>query len=129
MCYSQVPGFVTIKFWECICLGLIPFIHPDYDCNHYLNAPEYLYLKSPEDLRNKIEELENNPEMYRDLMNQCIGMFKESWLSGSALNNYIFKNISEMLGFTYEKSTGIPEDKRMIFHRFKKDVLPEINKK
>lgn len=129
LCYSQVPGFVTIKFWECICLGLIPFIHPDYDCNHYLNAPEYLYLKSPEDLRNKIEELENNPEMYRDLMNQCIAMFKDSWLSGSALNNYIFKNISEMLGFTYEKSTGIPEDKRMIFHRFKKDVLPEINKK
>lgn len=122
LCYSQVPGFVTIKVWECVCLGLIPFIHPDYDKYRLLGMPDYLYVESPEDLKKKIDELEANPDMYRKLMQECIDKFKPSWLSGRALNNYIFGTIADMLGFTYEKSEGMKD--RLIFHRFEKQVLP-----
>lgn len=127
LCYSQIPGFVTIKAWECICLGLIPFIHPDYDKYHLLGLPDYLYVTSPEDFKNKIAELEANPEMYKNLMQECINKFKPSWLSGRALNNFIFGKIGEMLGFEYEKKEGMTN--RLIFHRFNKDVLPIDKKK
>ena len=120
--YSQVPGFVTIKAWECICLGLIPFIHPDYDKYRLLGLPEYVYVESPEDMLKKMNEMESNPELFRQVMQECINKFKPSWMNGKALNNFIFGKIGEMCGFEYEKKEGMT-DNRLTFHRFDKDVL------
>lgn len=121
ICYSQAPGFVTIKPWEMICLGLIPFIHPDYDKYRLLNFPEFLYVNTPQELLQKVNELEENPEKYRALMNGLIKKFKPSWLNGKALNNFIFGKIAEDLGFIYEPSQGMTD--RLIFHRFDKQVI------
>ena len=117
--YSQIPGFVTVKAWELITLGLIPFIHPDYDKDHLLNLPDYVYLKDPEDLKNKIAELDANPEMYKKLLNDCMDMIKTEYLDGSDLNNFIFSKIGENLGYEYEKKEGVPS----ILNHFKKDVF------
>ena len=98
---------------------MIPFIHPDYDKDHLLNLPEYVYLKDPEDLKNKIAELDANPEMYKKLLNDCMDMIKPEYLDGSDLNNFIFSKIGENLGYEYEKKEGVPS----ILNHFKKDVF------
>ena len=61
--YSIVPNFITIKPYEMIIKGLVPFIHPDYDRNRILELPEYLYVNSPEEFVSKMTELDANPDM------------------------------------------------------------------
>lgn len=118
--YSQQPGFVTVKAWELVILGLIPFIHPDYDKDRLLGFPEYVYLKSPEDLLNKIHELDANPELYKDIMKQCQDCIKPEYLDGSDLNNRLLGTIAKDLGFEYDPKQGT-ENK--LFDHFNKDVI------
>lgn len=121
--YSQAPGFVTAKPWETICLGLIPFIHKDYDKFRLLGLPEYLYVNTPQELLQKVRELDADDEKYKALYAECVAKFKPSWYSGKALNNFIFSKIGERIGFTYEKKEGLTPENRIIFHRFEKDVF------
>lgn len=118
--YSQQPGFVTVKAWELVILGLVPFIHPDYDKDRLLGFPEYVYLKSPEDLLNKVHELDSNPELYKDIMKQCQDCIKPEYLDGSDLNNRLFGTIAKDLGFEYEPKQGI---ENTLFDHFNKDVI------
>ena len=118
--YSQQPGFVTVKAWELIILGLVPFIHPDYDKDRLLGFPEYVYLKSPEDLLNKIHELDTNPKLYKDIMKQCQDCIKPEYLDGSDLNNRLLGTIAKDLGFEYEPKKGI---ENTLFDHFNKDVI------
>ncbi len=122
--YSQAPGFVTFKPWEAITLGLIPFIHPEYDCYHLLDLPEYLYLKDEKDFLNKINELENDPQKYRDLMNECLEAIKPEYCDGSLLVNFIFSHIAEDLGYSYEPKPGI----KSIFNIYTKDFINKEEK-
>lgn len=117
--YSQAPGFVTCKPWEMITIGLLPFIHPDYDCYHLLDLPEYLYLKDEKDLLNKVNELEANPQMYKDLMQQCFDLIKPEYLNGWMIVNGIFGNIAKDLGYKYEFKPGV----KSIFNRFSKEFV------
>jgi len=105
--YSQTPGFVTAKPWEMIILGILPFLHPDYDCYNLLKFPEYLYLKDEKDFLNKINELEKNPQKYKDLMKQLQDMLKPEYFDGSFIVNGIFGNIAKDLGFKYEFKKGV----------------------
>jgi len=105
--YSQTPGFVTAKPWEMIILGILPFLHPDYDCHNLLKFPEYLYLKDEKDFLNKINELEANPQKYKDLMKELQDMLKPEYFDGSFLINGIFGNIAKDLGFKYEFKKGV----------------------
>ena len=123
LCYSQVPGFVTNKAWEMICLGLIPFLHPDYDKDHLLNLPDYLYLKDPKEFLDKINELESDPEKYICLMTSLVEYIKPAWVNGKALNNYILGKIAEDMGFKYEKKNGLDFDDKLVFGRFNKNPL------
>jgi len=117
--YSQVPGFVTCKPWEMITIGLLPFLHPDYDCYHLLDLPEYLYLKDEKDLLNKINELENDFDKYKSLMQECFDLIKPEYLDGSLIVNGIFGAIAKDLGFTYEPKPGV----KSIFNRFSKEFI------
>lgn len=117
--YSQAPGFVTCKPWEMITIGLLPFIHPDYDCYHLLDLPEYLYVKDEKDFLNKIEELEANPQKYKDLMEECFNLIKPEYLDGSLIINGIFGKIAEDLGYDYEPQPGV----KSIFNRFSKEFI------
>lgn len=105
--YSIIPGFVTVKAWEMITLGLIPFMHPDYDKDHLLGLPEYLYLKSPQDLLDKIKYLDEHDDEYKKLLNECLDSIKEYYMNGEYLNNLIFSTIGDDLGFEYEHKDGV----------------------
>ena len=118
--YSQVPGFVTSKPWEMIILGLIPFLHPEYDCNHLLDLPEYVYCKDEKDFLNKCRELDADTEKYKSLLNECLDCIKPEYLDGSLMNNFIFSRIADDLGFKYEK---VDKGVESIFSRFGKSFV------
>ena len=105
--YSQIPNFVTVKPWEMIANGIIPFIHPDYDPEHILELPEYVYLKNPDDLKNKIIELDNDDKLYLNILNKCLDCITKEDRDGTYINNFIMTNIANDLGFTYEPKKDI----------------------
>lgn len=117
--YSIVPNFITIKPYEMITQGLVPFIHPDYDKNRILGLPEYLYVKDPADFANKMAELDANPDMYRKLINECFDCIKPEYLDGSYLVNNIMSKIGKNLGFDYINHTGVES----IFNHFGENVF------
>lgn len=105
--YSQVPGFITIKPYEMIIMGLLPLIHPDYDKYKLLDIPEYLYVKDINDLINKMRELDRNPDLYLSLLKECQSLIRPEHIDGSFLNNLIFKRIAEDLGYEYKEKEGV----------------------
>lgn len=121
--YSIVPNFITIKPYEMIIQGLLPFIHPDYDKNRILGLPEYLYINSPEDFANKMAELDANPDMYCKLIQECFDCIKPEYLDGSYLVNNIMSKIGNNLGFDYINHTGVES----IFDHFSKNVFDTKN--
>lgn len=105
--YSQIPGFITIKPYEMITMGLLPFLHPDYDKDHLLNFPEYLYLKNVDDLIEKMRYLDSHPDEYIKLLNECFELIRPEYIDGSFVNNLIFNRIAEDMGWEYDDRTGI----------------------
>ena len=117
--YSIIPGFVTVKAWEMITIGLLPFLHPEYDKDNLLKLPEFLYVKTPKELVERARYLDEHPDEYVALLNECVNRIRPSWLNGAALNNFLFGKIGEDLGFTYEKQQGVDS----ILDRFKKTIF------
>mgnify|MGYP007013864655 CR=1 FL=1 len=105
--YSIVKDFVTIKPYEMIVKGLIPFIHPDYDSKRLLQLPEYLYVKSPEDFANKMAELDADDNKYIKLLNECLDCIKPEYLDGSYVVNTIMRKICDNLGLEYNDHKGV----------------------
>lgn len=122
--YSIVPNFITIKPYEMIIQGLIPFIHPDYDKNRLLGLPEFLYVKDPTDFSNKMRTLDSDDFLYKKLLRECIECIKPEYLDGSYLVNNIMKKIGDDLGFDYINHDGVES----ILDHFSKDIL-NITKK
>ena len=118
--YSQVRGFVTAKAYELICLGIIPFIHPDYDPDRLLGLPEFLYVKTPEEMIAKMRRMDENPDGYRKVINICMDVIKPEWQDGSLVVNGIFRRIAEDLKWEdYQDATGVDN----IFTHFAKDAF------
>lgn len=105
--YSQIKNFVTVKPWEMIANGIIPFIHPDYDPEHILGLPDYVYIKDPEDFKNKIIELDNNDDLYLKVIKNCMDCIKEEDRNGTFINNFIMTTIANDLGFEYEPKNNV----------------------
>lgn len=123
--YSIASGFVTIKPFELITLGLIPFLHPAYDPKHLLNFPNYLYIKDKDDLIYKLRELDADDRKYKALLNKCFELIKPEYLDGSFVNNNIFTTIAEDLGFEYTpKEKGVPP----VINRLKKNNINNKSK-
>lgn len=118
--YSQVRGFVTAKAYELICLGIVPFIHPDYDPDRLLGLPEFLYVKTPQEMLQKMRRMDENPDGYRKVINLCMDVIKPEWQDGSLVINTVFSGIAKDLGWTdYEDAKGVD----CIFTHFAKDAF------
>ena len=117
--YSIIPGFVTIKPWEMIIKGLLPFIHPDYDKDRLIGLPEYLYVKDPQDFINKMRELDADDEKYKSLLKQCQDMITPELLDGSRVCNKVMSKICNDLHIDFTPHAGVPS----IFNHFAKDIF------
>jgi len=69
---SIADGWVTMKVWELLSHGIIPFMHPNYDTQKHCNLPDFIRINNPNELHEKIEYLENNPLEYERILNECL---------------------------------------------------------
>ena len=83
------PGWVTAKWVEMIANGIIPFFHPTYDEQKHCKVPEYIRLTKASDLGKKIAELEANPELYKQILSECLACITADDLSGKKLSDTI----------------------------------------
>lgn len=91
---KRVPAFVTQKVYSMIYYGIIPFwCAEDYDYGGiYDSFPYYIKVHSPEELYRKIEELENNEELYKSILNKLYDLL-EDYLFDDRLIRNIFDEI------------------------------------
>jgi hypothetical protein len=89
-------GWVTAKIWEMISNGVIPFLHPNYDDQNHIDVPDFLRIKNPEDLHNKIEKLEANPDIASKLQKGLLEKITQSDINGDNLNNIIDEALNKL---------------------------------
>lgn len=81
--HKEYPGFVTQKVISMLYYGIIPFwCVNDYDSdNLYKDFPDYIKVKSPEEFYKKIEELNNNEELYSRLKNDLYDLLLDKYFT------------------------------------------------
>lgn len=92
-CVPIKEGMVTSKYAEMLHYGIIPFLHPSYDTDFNV-FPEghFIRCKSPEDLKKKIEFLNDNPDHYKKLFyNLQEKYLKDSYYTGEHVDNKIWE--------------------------------------
>lgn len=92
-CVPIKKGMVTSKYAEMLHYGIIPFLHPSYD-TEYNVFPEGHFIRctSPEDLKKKIDFLENNPDHYKKLFyNLQTKYMKDEYYTGEFVDTKIWE--------------------------------------
>ena len=107
-------GWVTPKFWEMNYFGIIPFLHPGYDIKNTLNVPDFIRIKDGNDLKEKIEFLENNEEYYWQLRKELSDLIKPEHFTGEILVTNVMRNLYEVLGIKKEYKTQNCEVKKVV---------------
>ena len=79
--------------------GIIPFFHPGYDTEKILPVPDILRINSPEDMWEKIDYLEANPEEYQKVLNVLWKFFdKDDLFDGTFLHNQVKHYVKKYAG-------------------------------
>jgi len=92
-CVPIKEGMVTSKYAEMLHYGIIPFLHPSYDTDfNVFPDGHFIRCKSPEDLKKKVQFLNNNPEHYKKLFyNLQEKYLKDSYYTGEHVDNKIWE--------------------------------------
>jgi len=104
------PHWVTSKYAEMLRVGVVPFLHPDYD-TQYSTIPKnhYVRVSTPEELHNKIQELEENPEMRIKLVKDLQIRFLLGVRTGDFLADLV-NNFLEKYEVPVRMTKGISEE-------------------
>jgi hypothetical protein len=71
-------------------VGVLPFFHPDYDTQYsILPKDHFLRVKTPAELFEKIDQLENKPEMRINLVKSLQVKFLKGVRTGEFLSDVI----------------------------------------
>lgn len=87
-------NWASSKFCEMVYFGIIPFMHPTYDTQKLIKCPEYIRCTSPEDFRDKIEFLENNPAVRIEILTELYNMYGNEYFTGEKVINSIYEQIN-----------------------------------
>lgn len=90
-------GAVSMKYWEALANGIIPFMHDFYDTDRYLKCPDFIRIKDATDLKNKIDYLESNPEKYQELLKELVSNLTDDLYNGKFMNDMVNKYIQKLL--------------------------------
>ena len=94
--HQPTGNFVTQKFWKMIMYGIIPFFHPGYDTEKILDVPDILRINSPEDMWEKIDYLEANPDEREKILDVLWQFFdKDDLFDGTFLHNQVKKYVRD----------------------------------
>ncbi|HLO11523.1 MAG TPA: hypothetical protein VK190_04640 [Pseudoneobacillus sp.] len=100
-CYPIIKGDISGKWVESVANGIIPFFHETYDEDRllvkYHKVPEWLYVKSGAEMKEKIEYLENNPKAY-DKMRKILkdAILQDRYKDGTFLDKMITQAIIDI---------------------------------
>lgn len=95
-------GWTTAKYCEMLHYGIIPFMHPYYDSQRNLGDLKFLRVNNSEELYERIEYLENNPEKRIELLNKLRKkLLKPEYYNGKHLNNLIMNNLYKLSNKKY----------------------------
>jgi hypothetical protein len=95
---QKQSSFVTQKFWKMIYYGIIPFFHPYYDTDKIFNVPDFLRVKTPKQMWERIEYLQNNEQDYRKLLKIIYNILDEKYFSGEYMMNKISESVFRLTG-------------------------------
>lgn len=80
---KRLPNFVTQKLWKMIYFGIIPFFDVNgYDTDHLEPIPDFCRVKTPNEMWNKINALDKNPEQYKKLLNYFYNLLEDKYFNG-----------------------------------------------
>lgn len=104
------PGWVTMKYLEMTWAGVIPFMHPSYDSQNHLNAPEWLRPGTPAELAKNISDICADDGLYIDRIQEL----RELWcnddaVTGVGLNNTLMKSLVPDYSSISNDAPPIPE--------------------
>lgn len=88
-------GWVTAKFWEMANYGILPFMHPYYDSQKHIKCPDFLRVKNPKELMERIQYLEDHSDFYKVLLQQLHDILLDSYYDGSFMMNVIDETIKK----------------------------------
>lgn len=93
---ERYPEFVTQKAYSMLYYGIIPFwCKNDYDKDGiYTQFPDFIKIESPDELVEKINYLESNPEEYRKLLYELYEILEDKYFD----NRIIHELFDEILG-------------------------------
>lgn len=107
ICIGIDEGWVTGKYVELIENGVVPFLHPSYDSNRLINFPEILRLTEPNQLWERIKELEEDEQKYKQLWDNLLVLINdEDWRTGKIINEKIYSYFDEPYEFKHQKPTA-----------------------
>ena len=114
------------KFWKMLIFGIIPFSYKKLDIEKF-NIPEFLYVKNPEELKSKIDYLENNKSKYLEIWNTLQNLIsKEDLWNGNHFFNNIEKWVKKDLGFTMNRIGNITYKTSSLFVKENLNTLDEF---
>lgn len=90
-------GWVTSKYAEMLQLGVLPFLHPDYDCQYHIVPKDHpMRVKDADDFYKKMEYFDANPDkrikFIKSMQQQLIG----DAFSGKFMIDLINTNLEEV---------------------------------
>lgn len=92
---KKAASFVTPKPWEMIYYGIMPFWDKNgYDVdNLYKEIPDYFKVETPEEMWKKIEEMEQNHDLYLEKLNSIYECLLDKYFSDEYINEIFTKII------------------------------------
>ena len=114
-------GWVTSKYAEMLQLGVVPFLHPDYDTQfHIVPETHPIRVISPDDFYSKMKYLDDNPESRIKLIKHL----QEELISDAYTGKFMLDLINENL-----EEVGIPNrllaDGEALFPKKDKRLEPQ----
>ena len=104
------PDWVTSKYAEMLRVGVLPFFHPDYDTQYSLLPKDhFLRVKTAQEMFEKIEQMENDPELRIKMVKQLQVQFLMGVRKGEFLCD-VFNPFLERAGVPVKMVKGFSEE-------------------
>ena len=101
------PDWVTSKYVEMLRVGVVPFLHPDYDTQfNIVPKDHFIRVYSPKELSEKMADLEANPEkrirLVKELQLKFLTGVRKGLFLADVINPFLERNgVAVQLGKMY----------------------------
>lgn len=120
-------GWVTSKYAEMLQLGVLPFLHPDYDNQYHIVPKDHpMRVKNADDFYEKMEYYDNNPKERIKFVKELQELLISDAFSGKFMIDLINKSLNEAnidLNLSLDESSIYPKRDKKIESNNKKIQL------